>query len=125
MSMYKIYKQFSDHDVGLDELYSVARQCASLPEEYPFLEIGLRKGGSALVMLEGIRNSNLIRRPFISVDSYSPRHSIPDVDEGMYMDGVFNMTTYMHEYRIPWILFRMDSLDFMRIYPTLDRKSVV
>lgn len=72
--------KYSDHQNGLEEFYLTALQVSSeAPEGIPFLEIGTREGGTALVLLKAIKDSR-VPRPLITVDPYGRKPYILEKD---------------------------------------------
>lgn len=122
--MLSIAKRYSDHPDGFDELYRVALEKAqSIPWGIPFVEIGTREGGSALLFLEAIRASK-IPRPLITVDPYGlayisgPDHYQP-IGEERYRQAMKMLSEFSHQHRLTHIHQRMTSEAFMKMWPEI------
>lgn len=127
MSEIEEFKKFSDHSPGLDFLYErVLEKAKILPEDVPFVEIGTRLGGTALIFLTAIKNSG-IRRLLYTVDPYGYRpfkvgsiimHKV--AGEEYYREAMKFLSIYCSQNSLFWIPFRMTSFDFMKIYDQID-----
>jgi predicted O-methyltransferase YrrM len=63
-------KPYSDHPEALEEVYEAAlRVSKEVPEDYIFIETGTRSGGSALTILQAIKDSG-VDRWFFTIDPY-------------------------------------------------------
>ncbi len=127
MSVIEEFKHYSDHEPGLDFLYEkVLEKAKSLPENIPFVEIGTRRGGSALIFLTAIKNSK-IQRPLYTIDPYGSR-PFQDGDMGFrtgtvdnyYRDAMKLLSIYCSMHNLFWTHFRITSFDFMKIYEQIN-----
>jgi predicted O-methyltransferase YrrM len=112
-------KQRSDHSAGFEYLYErICDKSLTLPKECPFLEIGTRAGGSALLMMEAIRHQD---RVFVTVDPYGKTYKSggdwPAIGEDTYRDTmkVLFETAWLNH--ITHVHYRMTSQCFMDINP--------
>lgn len=114
----KYFIDRSDHFEGFIRLYKEVYKLASIfDSDFPFIEVGNRIGGSAMLIMWAIKNSGR-RRPFYTVDCHG---TMPiDEIEKYYMDFMFNVSNYAFEEKINWIHFRMKSVDFIKIYELMD-----
>lgn len=115
----------SDHRGGLDFLYEkVLALAKDLPERVPFLEIGTRAGGSALVFLHAILASGKLNRPLITVDPYGNKgYWVADkcrdtlYGESFYWQAMVALSLFAQEHELFHVHYRMRSLDFAGIWP--------
>lgn len=127
MSAIDEFKQFSDHQPGLDFLYEkVLEKAKSLPENAPFVEIGTRRGGSALIFLTAIKNSG-IQRPLYTIDPYGNKpYKLSDATifrvaiDDYYKDAMKLLSIYCSMHNLFWTHFRITSFDFMKIYEQIN-----
>lgn len=130
-------RNLSDHQAGLGLFYERALEVArELPAGLPFIEIGTRAGGTALLLLEAIFTSG-IQRPLITVDPYgkpyqsgpgeylSPgqpnscpamEHYLPTGEEH-YRTAMANLSSFAQEHGLNHVHYRMTSADFMDAWP--------
>ena len=109
---------YCDHYEGLDIVYRKALETAKLlPADIPFVEIGVREGGSTLVILKAILDSGNIKRAFFTIDCYG--NKIFDDREENYLAGMKNIALYCFKNRLCWIPFRMKSFDFFKVFPQI------
>ncbi|MBM3251082.1 MAG: class I SAM-dependent methyltransferase [Candidatus Nealsonbacteria bacterium] len=67
----KEIESYCDHFSGLDFFYSqIYEKALELPEDFPFLEVGTRAGGTSLLFLKAIGDSGKKNRFLITVDPY-------------------------------------------------------
>jgi predicted O-methyltransferase YrrM len=117
---------YSDHSDGFVKLYrEVYKLACNLDEDIPFIEIGSRTGGSAMLILRAIKDSGK-RRPFYTVDCHgsdstetSASPVAVDDWEKVYRQFMLNLSTYAFNEKMNWIHFRMRSLDFLYTYETM------
>ncbi len=115
----------SDHRGGLDFLYEkVLALAKDLPEQVPFLEVGTRAGGSALVFLHAILASGKTQRPMITVDPYGNKgywvadeHKDTLYGEEFYWQAMVALSLFAQEHKLFHVHYRMRSLDFAAIWP--------
>ena len=114
-------KYYSDHPEGFDFLYARALQKAChLPAGAPFLEIGTRCGGSALLLLQAIRESGMTR-PLITVDPYGKAYHTKGstwepIGEIYYREMQWLLGTFCREHKLDHFHFRLTSFDFFRVW---------
>ena len=126
-------KSFTDHPAGFRLFYERALEVArELPVGLPFIEIGTRAGGSALLLLQAIHESGK-DRPLITIDPYgkpyqsgqgeylnpdqpnvcpSVQHYEP-TGEGHYRTAMALLANYCAENSLTYVPYRMTSADFM------------
>ena len=116
----------SDHEPGLNILYEKAVEVSkNLNPLLPFVEIGTRRGGSALLLLIAIKESGC-RRPLLTVDPYgkmeyeqNDKIRIKEYGEGYYREAMKVLADYCVETEMIHSHFRMTSDEFMKIYPQI------
>ncbi len=113
------YKSRSDHSAGFEYFYERLEQKAKeLPIECPFLEIGTRAGGSALLIMEAIAHQE---RLFITVDPYGKNYKSdgdwPAIGERTYQETMRVLFEMAWKYHITHVHYRMTSADFMYLEP--------
>jgi predicted O-methyltransferase YrrM len=117
---------FADHLDSLEEVYEAALTASQeLPEDYIFLETGTRAGGSALAILQAIKDSGKDRW-FFTVDPYGMKPyktgevtaNTLDYGEDHYRSAMKALADYAYDNRLLHSHFRMKSLDWMRGFDT-------
>lgn len=117
----------SDHQDGLDVLYKhVLEKARTVPEGIPFVEIGTRSGGTALLILLAIKNSRIFR-PLFTVDPYGNKpynrgNKLIDLDYGetFYRGAMYRLATYCKEEGLFHHHLRMLSTDFIKVFSQID-----
>ena len=114
----------SDHEQGLEEFYAKALEVSRIvPAGVPFLEIGTKAGGTALLLLKAIKDSGRLR-PLITVDpylAYSENGKCFGQDgDLMYGIATREIGSYVGENSLSHIHFKISSKEFMQIYPILN-----
>lgn len=122
-------KQHTDHSPGFDYLFKMMSQRAiSTPEGIPFLEFGVRAGGSAMLALWAIKESG-IQRPMITVDPYGDKSwKAADnriIENDGYGEDYFRqtqnlLTDFCVNNKLDWWHYRMTDVDFMKIWDDLE-----
>ena len=130
--------KYSDHPNGLDEFYQMAlRVACEAPEGVPFLEIGTREGGSAMVLLKAIKDSR-VSRALITVDPYGRKPYILEKDEkhpelvpegyreieidhreDYYRGAAWLLADFCFREKLDHFHFHIESADFMATYPMM------
>ena len=114
-------KANSDHAEGLDYLFAQAKEIAcKLPQGLPFIEIGTRAGGSALLFLQAIKESG-IPRPLITVDPYGKGYDreegfLPPMGEERYRSAMQVLSGFCLEHHLNHYHYHMTSEDWMSIW---------
>lgn len=117
-------KPYTDHAEGLEDVYNTAlRLSEELPEDYIFVETGTRSGGSALAILQAIKDSGRARWLF-TVDPYGMKPynignavtNTLDYGEGHYRNAMKALSDYAYGNRLLHSHFRLKSLDWMRYF---------
>jgi hypothetical protein len=117
---------FADHLDSLEEVYEAALTASQqLPEDYIFLETGTRAGGSALAILQAIKDSGKTRWLF-TVDPYGMKpyktgeETVTNLDYGedYYRSAMKALANYAYNNRLLHSHFRMKSLDWIRSFDT-------
>lgn len=121
----KHFKSLSDHRDYLDFFFEKAKETADgVGPECPFLEIGTRAGGTALILLKAIKESRYKKRILITIDPYC---DVPDL-EAMKVGGngdsysrkaMWEIAKYCYYNGLRHTHFRMTSGDFMGVFPGL------
>jgi hypothetical protein len=114
---------YCDHPDGLDVFRQIAQRALELPAEYPFIEIGNYRGGTALHCLDLMRLSNKDRF-MITVDPYGTKPFIlgqdvfPDAiyDEKIYRDAMEILGMYSKHHELNHVHYRMKSDDFIKMW---------
>ena len=130
--------KYSDHQTGLEEFYEKAlRVACEAPAGIPFLEIGTREGGSALVLLKAIKDSR-VSRPLITVDPYGSKPYVLEKDikhpetvpvgfdfrtldqcEQFYRGAAWLLADFCFREKLDHFHFHIESADFMATYPMM------
>lgn len=130
--MLEAARRHSDHSAGLGRLAEEALSIAkTLPPGLPFLEIGTRAGGSALLFLDAIRESG-VPRPLITVDPYGKPYlsgpgehltpgapttiGYPPTGEECYREAQAMLSSFAREHGLIHIHYRMTSESFFRLW---------
>lgn len=120
-------KSLSDHDDQLDYFYNVAIDAAKLNTGM-FVEIGTRMGGTAILLLAAIKNSNNINIPLITIDPYGnkpypqPQHGEGfvwkmDYGEEFYRRAMHEIAKFAYDNKMTWVNYRMKSQDWIEVFP--------
>lgn len=116
--------QYSDHTEELELIYNKAFEVSSkLPDDYIFVETGTRAGGSALAILNAIKDSNS-KRWIFTIDPYGEKpYKVGDdiatnleYDENKYRTAMKVIADYALENKLNHAHFRMKSLDWMKMF---------
>lgn len=113
-----------DNALELEAFYSAALLSSrQLPEDAIFVEVGTRMGGTALTMLEAIRDSGK-RRWLFTIDPYGgkPYRMGQSVTKDMYTDEMYGQTMAKLANASVDMLhchWRLTSQDFLRVFPTV------
>ena len=128
-------KSFTDHPAGFRLFYERALEVArELPVGLPFIEIGTRAGGSALLFLQAIKESG-IPRPLITVDPYGKPYQsgpgeyldpappgttnipwYPPTGEDKYRNAMAMLSSFSNEFGLTHIHYRFHSRDWMCLW---------
>lgn len=120
--------QYSDHSAGFKYLYNRVLEVAkAIPVDIPFLEFGTRAGGSALLFLQAIKDSD-INRPLITVDPYGlklfkiGKNTTFDYkhDEGFQIEASFQISSFCKEHNLSCWQYRLLDTDFMKVWDTAE-----
>ncbi len=114
---------YSDHTDSLEEVYEVALAASQrLPEDYIFIETGTRSGGSALAILQAIKDSGKTRW-FFTIDPYGMKPynvgestTVLDYGEDHYRRAMKVLADFAFENKLLHSHFRMKSLDWMHSF---------
>lgn len=112
-------KRSSDHSTGFEYFAErLEEESKIIPIEYPFLEIGVRAGGSSELFMHAMQNNP---RLFITIDPYGKDYesggrwpAIGDETYRMTMKSLFKLA---YGYKITHVHYRMRSQDFMSSRP--------
>lgn len=124
--MIEVCKENSDHGNGFEYLYEkILKKVQELEKGIPFLEIGVRGGGSSLLFLYAINEGEKGRekRPLITIDPYgksydtSTGHYLP-IGEETYRQAMKLLSDYCFENNLVHVHYRMTSKDFMKTWET-------
>ncbi len=121
--------QYCDNNSGIAQFYdTISHLAKTLPEGVPFLEVGTRKGGTALITLEAIRCSGK-GRWFFTVDPYGGKPYKWDEDriwenqpygEQFYQTAMYEISKFSMEHKLLHSHWRMTSFDFLKTYNQFD-----
>jgi predicted O-methyltransferase YrrM len=115
---------YSDHIDSLEEVYEAALEASKrLANDYIFLETGTRAGGSALAILQAIKDSGKTRW-FFTIDPYGMKPynignavtTTLDYGEEYYRSAMKALADYAYENKLLHSHFRMKSLDWMESF---------
>lgn len=113
-----------DHIEALEDVYSAALEASRrLSSEYLFLETGTRGGGSALAILQAIKDSG-VNRWLFTVDPYGEKPykvgkevtSTLHYGEDLYREAMKALADFAYDNKLLHSHFRMKSLDWMRMF---------
>lgn len=113
----------TDHPDGFDKLCDRARAAArKLPETAIFVDVGSRKGGSSLALLEAVRTSWKLGRWVFSIDPYGDKpynggESLYGEEQCRLMH--FATSLYAIQHKLNFQHWRLTSLDYIRIIDTI------
>jgi len=118
--------EFGDHP-QYDDLYKVAEEaCTEGPEQAFAVEVGTRAGGSALTILDAIREADK-NQWLITVDPYGnkPYLSVNSVLKDMYPDNFYreamkHLSNYCEEFGTNWTHYKMKSLEWIKHWPNIE-----
>jgi len=126
-----------DHKDGIEYFIERVKDCAIRLKNQPeaiFCEVGNYRGGSALAMLEVIKETNPDRWLF-TVDPYGARPFVcgdelidSDYNEDIYRDAKKLLSDYAYENKLNHYHWRLESDDFMKVLPDIyfwHNKSVI
>lgn len=106
-----------DHFVNMGYFYNrILKVARELPEEYPFLEIGNRLGGTALMFLDAIKESGKPKRFLITVDPYGDMPytgKLDKFDEDFRRQAMKILSDFSYENKLNHAHYRLKSLDFI------------
>ena len=113
--------KYTDHPEGFDKLYQKALEKAlTIPWGVPFIEIGTREGGSALLFLKAIKESK-IPRPLITIDPYGKAYvSGPEqyqpIGEERYRRAMKMLADFAYQHQLTHVHQRMPGEGFMKMW---------
>lgn len=109
-----------DHPNGLDFFYGeVLMKASFLPEQFPFLEIGTRAGGSALTILKAIKDSVCPNRFLITVDPYGEmwyENRFDHYGEKYRREAMKFISDYCYENSLNHFHMRLTSFNFYEVW---------
>jgi hypothetical protein len=118
---------FCDHNGGMDTFKDQVRQVAEeAPEEHFFVEFGSYRGGSALTLLDVIRQTKP-ERWLLTVDPYGAKPFLVGKElrpefvysEDIYRDMTYNLSGFSSAYNLNHAHYRVTSNDFMTIFDSM------
>lgn len=113
-------KEYCDHFDGIYFLYhKVLNMINQLPEQYPILEIGIRNGGTSLLFLKAINDSNKKERFLITVDPFGDMRyegQCTNYGENLYRSSMCKISEYCFENSLNHINFRLTSIQFFHVW---------
>jgi hypothetical protein len=125
----RIKDYYTDHAVGFDLLYErVLDKAKTMPERVPFVELGTRCGGTALLTLWAIKESK-VDRPLITVDPYGDKPYRLDADrindtmgygESFQRQAAQGIAEFCKENELSCWHYRLLDRDFMNIWDTIE-----
>lgn len=104
-------------DMGLEK-FSVVEECVTRAPAGLFLEVGTRRGGSAIRTMQLMPKGSTL----ISVDPYGDKRYVDylGVDtpypfpDSMYMEALQNLSTYALNHDKNFVQYKMTSVDFLQ-----------
>ena len=119
-------KRFSDHSSDMDFLFEKTLEFAKkIPAGIPFVEVGTRAGGSALLFAVAIQESK-IQRPLFTIDPYGNKPYLRgkevlnmNYNDGYYLTAMKELANFCQETKQFHYHWRMRSLDFIKIYDSI------
>jgi len=115
---------YCDHFVEMEYFYKkLLSKATTLPEEFSFLEIGTRAGGTALLALNAIKESGKINRFLFTVDPYG---AMPCKRPGDFYGEKFRITAmkcitdFCYYNNLNHTHFRMTSFQFFNTWTNND-----
>jgi hypothetical protein len=105
---------------GLQELYNfVLEKAKNLPMEYPFLDVGTRSGGMALLALLAIKESGKTERPLFTIDPYGDIQYDDEswkYGEDFYRTAMKTLSDYAYDNKLLYFYYRNTIQDFQKIF---------
>lgn len=120
-------KGYCDHIHGMSLFYDQMLEASkNTPEDCFFLEIGSWKGGSAVAMMQALRDGK--KQWLITVDPYGTKpfklgntiQKAAQYDEDIYRDAMWKMSSFARDNKLNHTHFRMTSDDFMKTFEQID-----
>lgn len=123
----QLVEQYTDHPLGLEQVYNVAKLVSEqVPEDCIFMETGTRAGGSALAILQAIKDSGKNRWLF-TLDPYGDKpynvgNAVTQLwyGEEFYRTAMKVLADYAFDNKLLHAHFRMKSLDWMNTFSTTE-----
>ena len=129
MFQYDEIKGYADHPDGLEYFFNrIKEKVDILPEEAICVEIGNWKGGSAITIMQAIRQTDKKERWTYTIDPYGTKpfklgdqiEKTAIYDETIYQDAMVALSKYAQKYKLNHTHWRMTSDDFMKIYEQIN-----
>lgn len=123
------FDKLTDHSPGMDLFYNFALETSKkVDETLPFVEIGVRLGGSSLYLLKAIKDSGKIKRPLVTIDPYGEipyEFKVGNIKtkavytESFYRTALKELSNYCYQNNLLHINFKITSEDFINIFPLI------
>lgn len=129
MINWDLIEAYTDHLPGMKEMVNewVLPQLKSQPEEGLALEIGIRRGGFSLALIQAIVESGKRERPLLGCDPwgcipYPVGQEIrqPNYGEHFYQDAMVALSIAAKENNVFHHVMRLMSTDFMKIFDDIN-----
>lgn len=119
LAQYEEHATWSDHRYDWHRFVDPALEMgANFPWQHPFVEIGTRRGGGALLLMQAILDTEP-RRPLITIDPYGSRpymqgHERSELqelvfDDEMYRSTMLRLATFASEHQVNWVHLKQES----------------
>ncbi len=112
-----ICKERSDHSEGFEYLYEKILEKSKVFIDHPFVEIGTREGGSALLFLHALKNTTNF---LITIDPYGKHYQAdgewPPIGDKIYRTAQKLLADFCFENNTLHIPFRITSKHFMSLW---------
>ena len=115
--------EFGDHEDYSDLYQKVELISKKAPSNTFAVEVGTRAGGSALTILDAIRESNK-KQWLITIDPYGDKPYLSDLNpilrqypDSFYRQAMKLLSEYCEKYEMNWTHYKMKSLDWIDYWP--------
>lgn len=124
---YEDFTEYGDHPKGYLTLYNLAVETMKdKSHSLQAVEVGVRAGGSALTLLNAIKDTDPDRYlhtidPHGSKPYLSRELLIPEMyNDREYRETMFRLSSYCLEHKLSWSHWKMKSLDWCKVYAGIE-----
>lgn len=120
----KEIEPYCDHFIGIEYLYDkVFDAVNSFSSKYSILEIGTRSGGTSLLFLKAIKESDKKGTFLVTVDPHGEmfyRGRGDNYGENYYRTAMYNLSNYCFKNDLNHIHYRLTSFQFFDVWNSCD-----